>query len=72
MRLSIYDIVKEIGFDKNSKFPDFIRLSWYILDRHVFNLSGKFFMTVEYKNANLINEKSFVEVETVYLTKQQQ
>ena len=68
MQLDIYRIEDKIGIEEEYRFPHFNRLLWFVLDRYLFNLTGKSFMTTEYKEENRVNEETFENVENVHLT----
>ena len=57
MQLEVSALEHRTKVPNRFKFPFYIQLHWYVLDRYVFSLRGKSFLTKEFKKLNNVVEK---------------
>ena len=69
MQLQVFEIEKQM-VSKEDYFSEevFVQLSWYILDRYMSNLRGKYFITSEYIHANNAVRENSLKQTNVNLT----
>ena len=58
MQLEVSALEHRTKVPNRFKFPFYNQLHWYVLDRYVFSLRGKSFMTKEFKKLNNVVEKN--------------
>jgi len=55
-QLEIWKLEDRTKVKYKYRFPFYMQLHWYVLDRYVFSLSGKSFLTDEFKKLNNVTE----------------